>query len=577
MSFGRRRAGEKLSGQTKDNQYLLPANRYPFDLMGQQGDPGMIETQCACGSWVRAGSAAIGSDVSCACGRRVEIAAGEAIADDAAVGDFDARLMVDQGPDRVGDTIALGGIADIEIGKYEGRHISLGGERVSRAHAKLVRLDFGPSRWKLVDTNSRNGVKVNGQRVTEAELNDGDTIRIGEFELRYVLLDGAPPPPSRTTPPPLPTARPPALVKPTISCPGCGAGYSGAALICTNCGINLKTGKLLITSKDLDENDLAIRADTWIRIVSILIWFGLFPIASEAFGTHKPRVTWMITAITTLVSAIVYVAMLGNQGQFTPGTRDLALWVGNADAGQKRLDAVKRELQEHPAPDVDGQREQLAKLERAAGMVAQQEHGQTGHFHWYQLLTNTLIHGGVLHLAGNLLFLLVFGLRVNELIGDAKMAIVYPLLAVFSGLAYLLAEQNAPVHAAIGASGAIMGLAGMYFVFFPLQKVYMAIWLRAGALSGWRVIYKVWRMSGVWLLLLWVAFNDILPTLLGGSDNVAHWAHLGGFVSGAVLAMLLMVSRQVDAHGADLLTLTFGRRVWAIIGTPAVRTVLAPA
>jgi membrane associated rhomboid family serine protease len=151
------------------------------------------------------------------------------------------------------------------------------------------------------------------------------------------------------------------------------------------------------------------------------------------------------------------------------------------------------------------------------------------------------------------------------------MAVVYPLLAVLSGMAYLLAEQNAPLHPAIGASGAIMGLAGMYFVFFPVQKVHMAIWLRLGILTGWRLWYKVWRMSGFWLLALWVAFNDVLPTLLGSSDNVAHWAHLGGFVSGALLAMLLMVTRQVDAHGADLLTLAIGRRVWAVIGTPAAR------
>jgi membrane associated rhomboid family serine protease len=198
-----------------------------------------------------------------------------------------------------------------------------------------------------------------------------------------------------------------------------------------------------------------------------------------------------------------------------------------------------------------------------------------GEFHVHQLITQAFIHAGILHLAGNLVFMLVFGIRVNELIGNLKMAIVYPVLAISSALIYLIAASNDPLHPSLGASGAIMGLAGMYFVFFPVQKVHMVIWFRGGLLTGWRVLYKVFRMSGFWLLVLWVGINDLLPTLLRGSqtgDGVAHWAHLGGFISGFVIAIGLLLTRQVNAHGSDLLSMMLGPTAWKVLGRTTAQT-----
>jgi membrane associated rhomboid family serine protease len=198
-----------------------------------------------------------------------------------------------------------------------------------------------------------------------------------------------------------------------------------------------------------------------------------------------------------------------------------------------------------------------------------------GEFHVHQLITQAFIHAGILHLAGNLVFMLVFGIRVNELIGNLKMAIVYPVLAISSALIYLIAASNDPLHPSLGASGAIMGLAGMYFVIFPVQKVHMVIWFRGGLLTGWRVLYKVFRMSGFWLLVLWVGINDLLPTLLRGSqtgDGVAHWAHLGGFISGFVIAIGLLLTRQVNAHGSDLLSMMLGPTAWKVLGRTTAQT-----
>ncbi len=470
----------------------------------------MIQTFCGCGATVAAEESA--AVAACGgCGGAVRLATAEPLGAGMAAGDFDARLVVDQGPAGAGETIALGGVADLEIGKAEHRHVRLAGTRVSWAHAKLVRVDFGPSRWQVIDTGSTNGVFVNGERVAEAELADGDRVQVGEYLLRFVL------------------APPPAVVRPAgeVLCPACRAGYSADTQICVGCGIYIRTGRPLVTSRGLDEDALAVRADTWIRTLSWFVPFGLFPIASEAFGNHKPRAIWWITGITVAASLLFFVALLGGDGS----ARELMMWSGDGPHA----------------------------------------------FHAYQLLTSALLHGGLMHLAGNLVFLLVFGLRVNELIGNLKLAIVYPVLAVASGLTYLAAQSGATPHAYLGASGAIMGLAGMYVVFFPVQQVFMAVWLRVSpfllisVLWRWRCWYKVFRMRGAWLLGLWVGLNDVLPTAVaspGRGDGVAHWAHLGGFATGAAIAVGLLVSRQANAHGSDLLSVTLGSRAWAVLGRP---------
>jgi membrane associated rhomboid family serine protease len=204
-------------------------------------------------------------------------------------------------------------------------------------------------------------------------------------------------------------------------------------------------------------------------------------------------------------------------------------------------------------------------------------------FHWYQLFTSATLHEPVLimpffmHLGGNMLFLLVFGLRVNELIGNLKMAALYVVLAAISGLTHHFAVLHESVHPSLGASGAVMGLAGMYFIFFPIQRVHMAIWFRGGWLTRWQCFYKVFTMRGFWLLVLWIALQDILPMFIGSRDGVAHWAHFGGFVGGMLIAIVLLLARQASAMGNDLISVALGKRAWALIGKPASQLAQAAA
>ena len=501
----------------------------------------MIETYCRCLAPVVADESAVGTVASCPkCKTDIILVAGEFITPGSALGDFDARLIITHGPTGVGQVMALGGLPDLQIGKSPDRHIHLGGTGVSRAHAKLTRLDFGPSRWQLADTQSRNGLFINDEQVTEAELRDGDVIHIGEFQLLYLTKV-----PKRIMP--LPAAD-------QVSCPGCREVYSIKTQICVACGINLKTGKPMVTSRELDEDDIAIRVHTWVRIACWFIWLGLFPIASEAFGTKKAISIWWITGITVFTSLLFFIPFYSG-GVENPAARPWVMWTGTTNGEAEKMHHLFRHISHGRVDDA------------TIDMIVDKQIANQGEFHIYQLLTQALLHGGFIHLAGNLVFLLVFGIRVNELIGNWKMAVIYPVLAVSSAAIYLFAARNDPLHASLGASGAIMGLAGMYFVFFPTQKVHMVFWF-------WRFYYKVFRMSGFWLLVSWVGLNDLLPTLLHGSqtgDGVAHWAHLGGFLSGFAIAVGLLVTRQVNAHGSDLLSMMLGPTAWKILGRPGVQ------
>jgi hypothetical protein len=151
----------------------------------------MISAKCTCGAETTVGENAVNMAFACAnCGTMLRLVCAEQLADGAGAGDFDARLVITAGPARVGECIFLGGVVDIEIGKLAGKPIQLEAQLVSRAHCKLVRIDFGPSRWKIVDNKSTNGLFVNGERIAEQELAAGDEVNIGGYRLEYSVAAG---------------------------------------------------------------------------------------------------------------------------------------------------------------------------------------------------------------------------------------------------------------------------------------------------------------------------------------------------------------------------------------------------
>ncbi len=137
------------------------------------------------------------------------------------------------------------------------------------------------------------------------------------------------------------------------------------------------------------------------------------------------------------------------------------------------------------------------------------------------LLTYNFLHGGGLHLAGNMLFLWVFGDNIEDAMGHGRFAFFYLLGGVAAGLLQTLADPSSRVPT-IGASGAVAAVMGAYLILHPRAKILVPI-----------VIFPVY-LPAVFLLLLWIGFQ-VFTAIAGGGGGIAWWAHIGGFAAGALL------------------------------------------
>jgi membrane associated rhomboid family serine protease len=503
----------------------------------------------------------------------VRFVSAEPLAEGQGTGDFDSRLVFVGGPDRAGEQVLLGGCCEIDVGKLPERHLQVTGQKVSRLHCKLRRLDFGPSRWSVEDHHSTNGLFVNGQRVTEAvELKDGDVVQVGEYALRYGS-DAA----RAAAPLPAPVKAIP-VGGPT--CPSCDKALYEGAMICTECGIYVHSGRPLVTARGVDQDrvDEVAREAIWLPSFAMLV--GFLPVASEAFGTHKPRTTWVIAAVTAACSLIFFQLNCTRVGP-SPVVQNMMVWsgdraVGNADL-QERLENIRKfedEVESNADRIPDYQlRRYRRDVARARSEVAPWADPAIG-FRPHQLLTHALLHDPssliefIFHLGGNLLFLLVFGLRINELIGNVRTAILYPLFAVFSAAIHVWGTRHEGYGPLLGASGAVSGLAGLYFILFPVQRVRMLAFLNLWVFTAFCCLTKAFWIRGFWLLLMWFVWGDVVPVVVGWEDGTAHWAHLGGFFAGVVIALGLLFTRQVYARG-DLLSVALGKKAWVFVGKPS--------
>ncbi len=140
------------------------------------------------------------------------------------------------------------------------------------------------------------------------------------------------------------------------------------------------------------------------------------------------------------------------------------------------------------------------------------------------LLTYQFLHGDWMHLLGNMLFLWVFGDNVEDALGHFKFLVFYLLCGVAAGLCQIaiMPGAEAPV---IGASGAVAGIIGAYLVLHPKVKVWVLVMFRIPL-----------RLSALWVLGFWIAFQ-IFMALTSGEAGVAWWAHIGGFIAGAILVV----------------------------------------
>jgi membrane associated rhomboid family serine protease len=171
---------------------------------------------------------------------------------------------------------------------------------------------------------------------------------------------------------------------------------------------------------------------------------------------------------------------------------------------------------------------ELQRFVRGWGLVPAQ-------FSWAAVVTSMFVHGGLMHFLGNMLYLWIFGDNVEDRMGHGRFLLFYLLCGAGAALAQTAVSPESLVPM-VGASGAIAGVMGAYFVLYPRSRV----------LTLFPFPLMLFEMPAVYLLGLWfvMQFVNGLGSIAVSAESqlaggVAFWAHIAGFAVGAVLVLVL--------------------------------------
>ena len=145
------------------------------------------------------------------------------------------------------------------------------------------------------------------------------------------------------------------------------------------------------------------------------------------------------------------------------------------------------------------------------------------------LITSMFLHSGFLHLAGNMLFLWIFGDNVEDSFGHLPYLFFYVVCGLGAGLLHVLFNLGSTIPA-LGASGAISGVMGAYMVLYPRERILTLVFIFVVPIPAVFIL-------GYWFLLQFLAGIDALGTSAKG--GVAVWAHVGGFLLGVLLTQVV--------------------------------------
>ena len=178
--------------------------------------------------------------------------------------------------------------------------------------------------------------------------------------------------------------------------------------------------------------------------------------------------------------------------------------------------------------------DQLNGLIRLHGIVPDR-------FHFSMLFTSMFLHGGWMHVLGNMWFLWIFGKGIEDLLGHARFLIFYLACGVVAGLLHLFTNPYSPVPT-IGASGAIAGVMGAYLIKFPRASIVTLIFIF--------VFFTTVDIPAAFLLIYWFLIQFFSGIGSVGESQISHgdvawFAHVGGFVAGMLLVKLMPVRNRI--------------------------------
>lgn len=161
------------------------------------------------------------------------------------------------------------------------------------------------------------------------------------------------------------------------------------------------------------------------------------------------------------------------------------------------------------------------------------------------LITSMFLHGGWMHLIGNMLFLWVFGNNIEDELGPIRFVIFYLLSGLAAGFLQMGISPDSAIPM-VGASGAVSGVLGAYLLLHPRVKILTLIFL------GFFIMMR--KITAAWFLGIWIAYQGLFAILDQGGvgGGTAWWAHIGGFVAGVALLFVLRPRR----------TAALSRKMW---------------
>lgn len=153
---------------------------------------------------------------------------------------------------------------------------------------------------------------------------------------------------------------------------------------------------------------------------------------------------------------------------------------------------------------------------------------------WFlPLVSSIFLHGGLIHLGGNMLFLWIFGDNMEQKFGRMRFLAIYMAWGVAAGLAHIYGDTSSAIPA-VGASGAISGVLGAYLVILPRAKIHTVM------IFGFFI--RSMEIPAKWYLPFWLVYQNLLPFFIDGfgvgTGGVAYLAHIGGFAVGLATGYL---------------------------------------
>lgn len=249
----------------------------------------------------------------------------------------------------------------------------------------------------------------------------------------------------------------------------------------------------------------------------------VIPLHDQNPTRRRPVVTWALIAVNVVAFLVSPFALV------LPGT-------SSSSAQQCRQIAF---LSEHAAiPDELLHDQQLAQAPTGEAVQTPQGPGCSvsapAQFHKNVLasvLTAMFLHGGWLHLGGNMLYLLIFGNNVEDRLGRLKYLLFYLVAGVVATYGFALADPSS-TSPLIGASGAIAGVLGAYLILYPKARV----WSLVPFLFFIPLKLPAWLVLGLWFVLQY-AYASGVGLTSGADQGVAYLAHVIGFVLGVLVGL----------------------------------------